>query len=217
MTWSFSEEHREHQPDKPYCSRLPSCSQRLWPKFDAYLRERDLDYGLARENCWFPSRTVDGFDRMVVPGTSDQDGNLYYQARLIGDAPMGTNPRRWESPHGIARGNSLCLVWPRVLRPGRHAAVVEGPMDALAAAGEGFLGLGLMGVHPADEVLYLTRKLLRGTIPLLIMDLNAEKEWMVVQARLREMGCPGRLVSPYPGKDLAKLGREARRKVLGIE
>jgi len=215
VTWSFSEEDREHQPGKPYCSRLPTCSQRLWPRFDAYLRERELDYDLARENCWFPSRTVDGYDRLVVPGTSDQAGNLYYQARLIGTADP--HVRRWESPHGIARGNSLCLVWPRTLRPGRHAAIVEGPMDALAAAGEGLLGLGLMGVHPADEVLELTRRLLRGTIPLLVMDLNAEKEWMVVQARLRELGCPGRLVSPYPGKDLANLGREARRKVLGIE
>ena len=218
MTWSFDEERREHVPDKPYCSRLPTCSQRLWPKFDNYLRERNLDYELARENCWFPSRTVDGYDRLVVPGTSDQEGNLYWQARLIQGHVAGpqAQPRRWESPHGIARGNSVCLVWPRTLAAGRAAAIVEGPMDALAAAGEGVLGVGLMGVHPADEVLELTKRLLRGTVPIMVMDLNAEKEWMVVQARLRELGCPGHLVSPYPGKDLAQLTRPERRKVLGL-
>jgi hypothetical protein len=89
-------------------------------------------------------------------------------------------------------------------------------MDALAAAGEGVLGLGLMGIHPADEVLDLTARLLRGIMPLMIMDLNAEKDMANVKARLDVHGIRGTLVSPYPGKDLAALDRTARRKVLGL-
>lgn len=225
MSWSAEEERREYIPSKPYCHRLPTCSQRLWPKFDDYLRGRNLDYALARTNCWFPSRTVDGYDRLVVPGSSDQPGNLYWQARLLdasgrakdGSGSTISTPRRWESPHGIARGNSVCLVWPRAPRPGRHAAIVEGPMDALAAAGEGFLAIALMGVNPSTEVLCLTAKLFRGTIPLIVMDLAAEAAMAENQAKLAELGLTGTLVSPYPGKDLAALGRPARREVLRVE
>lgn len=231
MTWSGEEERREYVPDKPYCHRLPTCSQRLWPRFDQYLRERNLDPALARKNVWFPSRTVDGYDRLVVVGTSDQPGNLYWQARLLDpperaqDAPGSTIPprgavyplpRRWESPHGISRGNSLCLVWPNGVVSGRPTAVVEGPMDALAAAGEGYVAIGLMGIHPSDQVLEFVAKLLRGTRPLLVTDLNAEKDTLVVQARLREMELPTTVVSPYPGKDLAALDRPVRRKVLRV-
>jgi len=222
MTWTRSEEQRTHPPDKPQCHRLPTCSQRLWPRFDQYLQERNLDPDLARKNLWFPSRTVDGYDRLVVPGTSDQTGNLYWQARLIQDDPgIQTTSgrvfaRRWESPHGISRGNSVCLVWPREAGPGRPTAVVEGPMDALAAAGEGFVSVALMGVQPPADCLSLTAKLLRGTIPVIVSDLNAEKEMTDVQLRLAAQGIVGQLCSPYPGKDLAALDRPGRRKVLGL-
>lgn len=221
MTWSAEAERREYVPDKPYCHSLPVVSQRLWPRFDNYLRERNLDYALARMNYWFPSRTIDGYDRLVVPGSSDQPGNLYWQARLIQPVTLGnakpTDPRRWESPHGIARGNSVCLMWPKEPRPERFVAIVEGPMDALAAAGEGFVAIALMGVNPSTEVLCLTAKLFRGTIPLIVMDINAEAAMAENQAKLVKLGLNGKLVSPYPGKDLAALDRPARREVLRIE
>lgn len=215
MTWTRDEELRQNPLDKPFCSRLPTVSQRLWPKFDTYLRERNLDADLARKNYWFPSRTVDGYSRLVVPGTSDQPGNLYYQARLLpGQESPGSAPRRWESPHGVSRGNSLCLVWPKVMAG--QSVIVEGPMDALAAAGEGFIAVGLMGVTPASEVLDLTSRLLRGTICALVMDLGAETPMAENAAYLHRRGLHAYLISPYPAKDLAAMTRLERRALLGV-
>lgn len=214
MTWTLDEERVIHPPDKPFCSYYPTCSQRLWPKFDKYLRSRGLDYELARQNVWFPSRTVDGYDRLVVPGTSDEPGNLYWQARLIGNAEA--HVRRWESPHGVRRGRSVCLVWPKrnIMEPLVASVVVEGPMDALAAAGEGYLAVALMGVIPSQEVLDLTNTLLRGTICVMVMDMGAEKPMAENSAALKERGLSTRLVCPYPYKDLAEVPKEKRRGYL---
>lgn len=217
MTWDRDEERRIHPPDKPFCQSLPTCSQRLWPRFDSYLRERNLDPALARKNFWFPSRTVDGYDRLVVPGTSDQPGNLYWQARLIQAYPVGPppQPRRWESPHGVSRGNSVCVVWadsgPRTRVPA--TAIVEGPMDALAAAGEGFIAVALMGVYPPADCLSLTSRLLRGTIPVMVADRGAEKE---MAENLNMLGVLGlRCVLRVPRtKDLAALDRADRKELL---
>lgn len=215
MTWTRREETAIHPPSKPYCSTLPTCSQKLWPKFDNYLRERNLNHALARANSWFPSRTVDGNNRLVVPGTSDQKGNLYWQARLIPPHPLGPpdrgEPRRWESPHGVARGNSVCMVWPD--QKNGRSVVVEGPMDALAAAELGFLAIGLMGVVPAMEVLDLTSKLLRGTICLVVPDQGAVKAMAhnIIELTVRGLKC--HLIT-HNFKDLADAAPAARRRIL---
>ena len=218
MSWTRDEERRQHPPDKPYCARYPTVSQRLWPRFDNYLRARDLDVSLARANFWFPSRTVDGYDRIVVPATSDQPGNLYWQARLIQAVTLGnakpTDPRRWESPHGIARGNAVCVVWPLALHRNGKAVVVEGPMDALAAAGEGYTGVALMGVTPAAEVLDLTSRLLHGIMCVSIMDMGAEAEMADNTQYLAHRGLPCKLVNPYPHKDLATMAKVQRATFL---
>ena len=217
MTWTRETEAEIHPPDKPYCSRLPSCSQRLWPKFDDYLRGRKLNHALARANNWYPSRTVDGYDRAVVTTTSDQPGNLYWQARLLGalgsapplDLPEGV--RRWESPHGIARGNAVCMVWPD--QKNGRSVVVEGPMDALAAAELGFLAVGLMGVTPAIEVLDLTSRLLRGTVCLVVPDQHATKPMAMNLIELGSRGLKCHLIT-HPFKDLADAAPAARRRIL---
>jgi hypothetical protein len=214
MSWTRDEELRQNPPDKPFSCHLPTISQRLWPKQDNYLRSRALDPDLARKNFWFPSRTVDGYDRVVVPATSDQTGNLYWQARLLStEEPF---VRRWESPHGVARGNAVCLVWPRLLTG--KSLIVEGPMDALAAAGEGFLAVALMGVTPAPEVLDLTSRLIRGTICAIVMDLGAETPMAEnAQYLAQRHSLHARLITPYPAKDLAAMTREERRALLGVE
>lgn len=216
MSWTRDEERAIHPPDKPFCDKYPTCSQRLWPRFDKYLQARGLDHELARKNFWFPSRTVDGYDRIVVPGTSDQPGNLYWQARLIGQADP--HVRRWESPHGIARGRSVCVVWPRrnVNEPMVASVVVEGPMDALAAAGEGYLAVALMGVTPALEVLDLTAKLLYGTLPVLVADMGAEAAMAdnaLYLCHPDRLG-PLKILVPYPHKDLAAMPKGERGEFL---
>jgi hypothetical protein len=87
-------------------------------------------------------------------------------------------------------------------------------MDALAAAGEGFVAVALMGATPPKVCLDLTAKLLRGTIPVLVMDLNAEAQMAKILGELADRGLTGVLASPYPGKDLAALPRSAREAVL---
>ena len=212
MSWTRDDEIRENPPGKPFCSHYPTCSQRLWPKFDKYLQARGLDHELARQNFWFPSRTVDGYDRLVVPGTSDQPGNLYWQARYIG-TEQGV--RRWDSPHGISRGRSVCVVWPRPSKTIKgRSVVVEGPMDALAAAGAGYVAVALMGVNPSTDVLDLTSKLIRGTFTLVVMDMGAEKAMSENMAELTQRGTQAKLVNPYPSKDLAAMPKEARGEFL---
>lgn len=224
MTWTRAEETAAHSPSKPYCSHLPECGQRLWPKFDNYLRGRKLNHALARANNWFPSLHVDGYARAVVTTTSDQPGNLYWQARLISHekasgslqdqrSPAEATPRRWESPHGVSRGNAVCMVWPD--QKNGRSVVVEGPMDALAAADLGFLAVALMGVVPAMEVLDLTYRLLRGTVCLVVPDLGATKPMCqnIIELTARGLKCH---LTTHPFKDLADANPADRKRILNV-
>lgn len=222
MTWDRTEEERIHPTTKPYCTTYPECSSKLWPLFDHYLSTRGLSDKVARANHWFPTRGVDGWARVIVPCYSSQPGNLYWQARLM-EPPSGPKspadetlanqtglgmPRRWESPHGVSRGDAVVVVWPAVQadNSGRpHGVVVEGPMDALAAAGEGYVGVGLLSATPSEECLSLTAKLLHGIMTLAVMDRGAEEAMVLNAGWLRERGVPCRLVNPYPYKDLAEI------------
>lgn len=211
MSWTRDEERQLHPASKPRCRHLPTCSQRLWPRFDRYLQGRGLSSELARANTWFPSRTIDGYDRLVVPGTSSETGNLYWQARLI---DPDSHARRWESPHGVSRGDSLCLVWPGSPRLGGRSVVVEGPLDALAAAEEGFLAIGLMGVTPGYDVILNAARILRGTECMVMSDVAAEAEMCENMMRLVELGIKCKFLSPYPDKDLAAMTKLRRREAL---
>ena len=166
-----------------------------------------------------------------MPCTASVMGNLYWQARLL-EPPYGPRdpaqqtleaktglgmPRRWESPHGVSRGDAIGVIWPRttVDQSGRpHAVVVEGPMDALAAAGCGYIGIALLSATPSEECLHLTAKLLHGIMTLAVMDIGAEDAMIFNAGWLRERGVPCRLVNPYPHKDLAACPEDQRATLL---
>lgn len=224
MTWSRGTELAAHPPDKPYCTSYPESSSLLWGKFDKYLTGRGLHAETARRNMWFPSKNVDGWGRVVVPCTSSQPGNLYWQARLL-DPPVGPDkpeniatigrgmPRRWESPYDVSRGDAICVVWPSLGEENwnRKAALVEGPMDALACAEFGYLGVALLSAVPSEECLVLTSKILHGIMTLAIMDTGAEDPMIFNAGWLRERGVPCRLINPYPYKDIAACPQGERR------
>ena len=89
-------------------------------------------------------------------------------------------------------------------------------MDALAAAGLGCLGVALMGNTPTDEVLLLTKQVLRGILyTIIIPDRDDPGSLTEVMSRLVQLGVPGcRLVLPYPAKDLAEADRDLRSRLL---
>ncbi len=220
----YEHEREERSPmtaSKPLCRMLPKLTTGLWPRFDHYLRGRGLDVAIARRNLWFPSYHVDGYPRVVMPGTSDETGNLYWQARLLDpitlqDVPEnahGRAPRRYESPHGVRRGRSVVAMWPTGANPTR-SVVVEGPMDALAAAEMGYYGIALMGVTPGAPILDFVATLVRGTECSVIMDVDQPEAMIDNLKHLVVAGITCRLISPAPWKDLAAASLEGRRLIL---
>jgi hypothetical protein len=103
------------------------------------------------------------------------------------------------------------MVWPDT-KNGR-SVVVEGPMDALAAAEHGFLAVALMGVVPAMEVLDLTSRLLRGTVCLVVPDQGALKPMAQNVIELMSRGLKCHLIT-HPFKDLADAPPGERHRIL---
>ena len=119
---------------------LPPVAPALWPGFTRYLKDRGLNPVLARENGWYPT-SLRG-PRVVIPATASA-GHVYWQARLMEPG----NPR-YLSPT-YARRDALVWCWPPPTDPrSGRVVVVEGPMDALAAADAGHCGVALMGADP---------------------------------------------------------------------
>jgi Toprim domain-containing protein len=178
---------------------------------DYYLTKRRLSFDLAKENGWYPSTEAgDNHIRIVIPATSRIPGNHYWQARAI---DKGVEPR-YQSPHA-SRGDAIVVVWPHLFNRRSFGAVVEGPMDALAVAEAGCVGIALMGVMPPESALALTATMLSGYNAFLIFDRDqpgpaATRTLPFLAAR----GVKIRLVDPYPAKDLAELKLEARKELL---
>ena len=212
------DEHRDRRewlsgkPAKPYSDRLPEMDPSLWPDFDRYLSLRNLSPGIARANFWYPSRSAGDFaPRLVIPSTSATSTNKFWQARSMD----GALPR-YQSPHGCRSGDAIIVVWPG--NPGsigyRASAVVEGPMDALAAAEAGIIGVALMGASPPPERIDLTASLVHGTITYLVCDSDAPAAMAAILSQLSNLGVQCRLRDPSPGKDLADLSLSRRKQLL---
>lgn len=140
----------ERQPDvegKPFSCMYPPITPRFWPLMQHYLEERGLNPNIAIQNGWYPTDGAgDLYPRVVIPAFSYQEGNRYWQARdMCHRAPL-----RYQSPRGVKRGDAFVRVVPPHDVEG--VVIAEGPMDALAAADCGFVGIGLMGVTPSPEV-----------------------------------------------------------------
>lgn len=204
-------------PVKFYNTKLPKASLKMesWVSVKEYLTNRGLDWDTARYNGWYPSEEAgDSYLRIVIPSYSLQTGNKFWQARSI----FGHEPR-YQSPHA-ARGDAVTLVRQAggagiFLQPMKINTyiVVEGPMDALAAAGCCYNSIALMGNTPSVEVLSLTAKLLRGKMAIVIPDSDAPQALVPTLAYLASQGVQCNFLIP-PAKDLADLSFEERVKLL---
>ena len=206
----YPHEREEDTPKKPYCRSLPPRDDGLTQRMQTYLEGRRLDYRLAVANMWYPSSQAgDNSPRIVTPATSNIRGNTFWQARA-----MDGSEKRYQSPHA-ARGDAVIVVWPSGSLPDR-AVISEGPMDALAAAGEGCLGIALMGDTPPEETLLLTKQYLRGILSIIVIpDMDEPAALTGVMSRLTRLGVSNcRLILPYPAKDFASAEPSLRTQLL---
>lgn len=207
----FGYEQRRPNEFKCVTYPVPPLYEAGWKFLYDYLEARFLDAYLAEQNGWFPTTAAcDQTRRIVIPATRGDGGPSYWQARSVDGHPI-----RYQSPP-IARGDALVVVYPY---PGeeehpRKLVVVEGPMDALAAAGAGYLGVALMGATPsavACEHLATFQKHVDAT--LLVADADAVAAMVPLMAFLSRDGHPVKIL-PARGKDLASMSPSARKRLL---
>ena len=124
-----------------------------------YLNGRDLSYTVARHNGWYGTKELDGVARVVIPATNLQ-GARYWQARAM---VKTLKANRWKSAQG-SKNESIVVVWPNFTPNWKtKLVIVEGPMDALAAATGGHIGLAAMGKINVGDVVEYVKSGLRHT------------------------------------------------------
>lgn len=174
----------------------------------AYLALRGLDPEIAATNGWYATQDAgDDHLRVLIPATNTK-GYAYWQARAV-DPDV---EKRYRSPH-YAVGDSVVLVYPTGGIP-RRVVIVEGPMDALAAAGCGCLGLAVMGKQPDAAVYDHIISLVRGKGVVIVPDSDGFIGAVGIQAELAKRGVFAE-IRLAGEKDLAALSDHYRRLVLG--
>lgn len=193
---------------KPLCTTRPSSCQDDWPVVVQYLQDRGLSPLTAQANGWYASRTAGDEElRVVIPCLSANLTNRYWQARLLRESNEKF-PLRYTSPHHVRRGDALALVYPlgdAVL----GTVLVEGPMDALAAAGDGFQGIAWMGTDPGNDPIELARRLV--VPPIYVV---ADKDAVKAAVNIWQQFVGAFMVNAYPYKDLASVPKEERAAYL---
>lgn len=201
---------RPTAPVKPVV--LPPCARVLMGRMAQYLETRKLSFGLAKDNGWYPAWVgyEEQYPRIVIPASSILNSWPYYQARLMVEA--GPHVKRYVSPPA-PRGDALAVVFPSEGILG--SIIVEGPMDALAAAGMGYVGIGLMGNTPNEAVLSHIEAVVKvyGDC-YVIPDRDAFKEGAEITAKLWTRGVRCTLKSISGGKDLAELSPKQREVLI---
>lgn len=202
----YQERREPRAPSRPVV--MPRLETNLERRMEEYLVSRGLVYGLAVENGWYPCVDRDGIPRIVIPTSSITNSWPYYQARSMGD---GEGTKRYVSP-AAPRGDALAVVFPS--KSPKGSVIVEGPMDALAAAGVGYVGIGLMGNTPNSLVLDHIEQIVKvyGECHV-IPDRDAFTQGASVTADLWTRGVRCTLKSITGAKDLAELS-PARREAL---
>lgn len=196
-------EYKGPLPEFPPVSKY----QRVREEAVDYLLARDLDPALAVFNGWYPSDDW----RIVIPCINSA-GTPYYQARDI----TGESKIRYDSPVA-PRGDSIVVVRPPPqLREVGRAVVMEGPMDALAVAEFGWVGIATMGNNPAEEAIDLiVDKFGRTHSPFLIVpDMDDPKFGSTLLAAFATRGIVARVGLLHSGKDLCELKKKEREKWL---
>lgn len=193
----------------PMCTELPTqhiCQSEM----KRYLEARQLDYRLAHSNGWYESFTAgDEYRRVVIPAVTHKAGHVYWQARDI----FGKAYIRYQCPKG-PRHEALIVVHPDGECFG--SVIAEGPMDALAAAGEGYYGIALMGMVPSQATLYHLALLLEEEMDtLVVLDRDSANAGIKIVLWLASQQFNARMVTlPGPEKDLAECLPAKRKQFL---
>jgi hypothetical protein len=206
----YEHEARERKVNThPMCTELPVQSV-FQHNMNEYIKGRNLSWKLARSNGWYESdKARDAYRRVVIPAVTHKAGHVYWQARDI----FGKAFIRYQSPKG-PRHEALVKVVPSSTQLG--IVVVEGPMDALAAAGEGYLGIALMGMTPSTATMMHLCLLLEESPAkrtLVALDRDSAENATRICTFVSSQGYSCRMAS-LPEKDLAACLPEVRRKFL---
>lgn len=187
---------------------LPEKDHGLGAMMMNYLASRQLSHHLARYNGWYTAEYKG--PRIVIP-CSNSIGVPYFQARA-----MDSNKLRYASPPA-SRDDSLVIVWPVAKMTGQ-SVIVEGPMDALAVAEFGFVGIALMGNDPNLAVVQHIVNHVRGKFEPVMIVPDADTLEMgtrVLHAlSQRNVRCHVSLL-PF-GKDLAEMSKKQRKGFLEV-
>ncbi len=202
------------EPPEPY----PEESRRLLPAMKAYLHGRRLSFTTAKNNCWYATDTIteeDPIMRIVIPCVNPV-GRPYWQGRAM----LSSHKLRYRSAKG-GRFQSIVVVWPQcggmfpVSSNQKPIILVEGPMDALVAAGMGHLSISTMGALFSDYALtYITRNV-NLDIPLIVIpDVDCPEFGIHV---IKAMASDGRkcvMRVSEEGDDLAAASNKERKHLL---
>lgn len=207
-------EEQERKPNvKPMCTELPSrcVDTTIGMRACDYMAERKLSRTVALANGWYVSNEAgDKFPRIVIPAITHKVGHVYWQARDI----TGRAYIRYQSPEG-PRHEALIRVMPCRKRP-KGIVVVEGPMDALAAAGCGYIGYALMGMQPNSATMMHLALLIEDNPDLnvlVLLDRGEVANGVKVSLFLSSQGYSAK-VAELPAKDLAACEPVTRQKFL---
>jgi len=203
---SYTHERRERtEPDRINTASYPTEACYLRADMKRYLDKRGLDYAVARTNDWYPSNDAgDDSPRIVIPATTQIDRHKFWQARA-----MDANPKRYQSPFGSRLDAIICVYADGANHRDGKRVLVEGPMDALAAAGEGYDAIALMGVTPNLRILSHVAHLTLNDKVLFVADSDAVGQAANVMASLASLGVQVRLACASK-KDLAAMDRDDR-------
>jgi len=128
---------------------------------------------------------------------------------------MIEHPKRWLGSHGY-KHDAVCYVQGR---PENMTVVVEGPMDALAAAGLGYPAIAILGATPPPAVYDHAARLVSTSYlkhrAIIIPDMDRVADWQNTQMELGQRGVIGSLRVIHGYKDLADMPVEERREFLG--
>lgn len=195
---------RKYAPSQPMPERDDTHVGRLI----TYVQNRGLNAGLAMKNGWYYSERAGDTDRRVVIPCTHSSGRVYWQARAI----EPTAVKRYQSPPYSAEG-AFVLVWPED-KP-RGVVLVEGPMDALAAAECGYAGVAAMGNRPGANLLQNVLNQFPGQKIVVVPDVDAIRAGATTVGRLALLGASARLLFPVGAKDLSRMSLLARGRLLG--
>lgn len=196
-----------------YSTPYPEVEPLLQQEMDNYLLGRALDPALANRAGWYPAYYRG--PRIVIP-CSRTDSGSFWQARLIEQnvphAARITPLKRWDGASG-SRYDAVCYIF----APANTLVVVEGPMDALAVAGQGYPAVAVLGADPPPNVIKHVAQIAtlsqRVAKVIILPDMDRLATWQHFQHKLGMIGVHAEIkLGPLNYKDIAECPLDVRKE-----